>query len=469
MRLSVRARTTAAFAAVMLALLAALSGLAYTQMSAALLDEIDAALRFRAVTALQTLPTAPTLRPDPRLQEPTEAFEQVLTVDGTVESATTRFPTPVLRPAEVSAIHAPTLLQRTVSGVAGTARLLAVPTDRAGRRVLVVVGASMSDRTDALHDLATVLLIGGPIAVAVACVAAWLVAGWVLRPMEWLRAQAAAITASGTDRRLSVPRTRDEIQRLALTLNAMLDRLARSMAGERAFLERAGHELRTPLAALRTEVDLALHRRRSADDLEAALRSVSEETDRLARLADDLLVLARAADGRLPLHRQSMPLRAPARLRRRPVRSPGRSVQGRPLGRRHRRDRRRPTSSATSPHQPARERRAAHTLRRARSPLGRYVQRQRVDHSRGRRAGLRPGHGQWPRSRPPDRPRNRHRARRHGRHRTRPRRRRAGNDHHAGPTATVTPRRSCHRWLASRMADYAPLSPGRCKGTGGRG
>jgi signal transduction histidine kinase len=108
---------------------------------------------------------------------------------------------------------------------------------------------------------------------------------------------------------MTIPATRDELQRLALTLNDMLDRLAHSMASERGFLERASHELRTPLAALRAEVDLALRRRRSAEELSAALRSVSEETDRLARLAEDLLVLARADDGRLPLHREALSLR----------------------------------------------------------------------------------------------------------------------------------------------------------------
>jgi signal transduction histidine kinase len=80
------------------------------------------------------------------------------------------------------------------------------------------------------------------------------------------------------------------------------------MAGERAFLARAGHELRSPLAALRAEVDVALSRPRSEAELIAALRSVSEEVDRLARLADDLLVLARASDGTLPLRRESVDL-----------------------------------------------------------------------------------------------------------------------------------------------------------------
>jgi signal transduction histidine kinase len=127
--------------------------------------------------------------------------------------------------------------------------------------------------------------------------------------MERLRQQAAAITASGLDRRLTVPAARDELRRLALTLNDMLQRLDQSFAHEREFLERASHELRTPLTALRAEVELALSRPRSADELTAALHSMSQETDRLARLAEDLLVLARTTGGQMPLHRQHIPLR----------------------------------------------------------------------------------------------------------------------------------------------------------------
>src|SRR5262249_42635381 len=93
------------------------------------------------------------------------------------------------------------------------------------------------------------------------------------------------------------------------TLNDMLGRLDHSLARERAFIEQASHELRTPLAALRAEVDLSLRRRRSAEELTAALHSVSQETDRLAQLAEDLLVLARAEDGRLSLHREAISVR----------------------------------------------------------------------------------------------------------------------------------------------------------------
>jgi signal transduction histidine kinase len=94
------------------------------------------------------------------------------------------------------------------------------------------------------------------------------------------------------------------LARLAETLNAMLERLEEAIERERRFVDDASHELRTPLANLKAELDLALRRSRTADELERALRSAAEETDRLARLADDLLVLARSDRGRLPIRRE---------------------------------------------------------------------------------------------------------------------------------------------------------------------
>jgi signal transduction histidine kinase len=83
----------------------------------------------------------------------------------------------------------------------------------------------------------------------------------------------------------------------------MLARLDESLRGERRFLDHASHELRTPLTVVKTELDLALSRPRNLEELNAALKSASEETDRLARMAEDLLVLSRAQQGRLPTHR----------------------------------------------------------------------------------------------------------------------------------------------------------------------
>jgi signal transduction histidine kinase len=86
----------------------------------------------------------------------------------------------------------------------------------------------------------------------------------------------------------------------------MLGRLQTALERERRFVDDASHELRTPLANLQAELDLALRRSRTVDELEVALRSASEETERLARLAEDLLVLARATEGRLPTRREDV-------------------------------------------------------------------------------------------------------------------------------------------------------------------
>jgi signal transduction histidine kinase len=167
----------------------------------------------------------------------------------------------------------------------------------------------MSDRTDALRLVAVFFFAGGPVALLLASTAGWLVAGAALRPVERMRRQASAISASGMDQRLSVPDPDDEIRRLGDTLNAMLERLDEAMRSERQFLDNASHELRTPLTALKAELDLARARPRSPAELSAALESASEETDRLARMADELLLLSRAHGGRLPVQPEDTSLR----------------------------------------------------------------------------------------------------------------------------------------------------------------
>ena len=128
-------------------------------------------------------------------------------------------------------------------------------------------------------------------------------------PVEAMRRRAAAITASTPGSRLPVPPSRDEVSRLAETLNDMLGRLEAAFEHERRFLADASHELRTPLALLRTELELALRRPRSRDELEEALRSAADETERLTRLAEDLLLIARSDRGSLPIRRERVSAR----------------------------------------------------------------------------------------------------------------------------------------------------------------
>ena len=188
----------------------------------------------------------------------------------------------------------------SVSGLTGRVRLLAVPGDTAnGKRVVVVAGASLEDRDAALSSLRRILFVGGPVALAIASLIGYVVAGSALRPVERMRRRAATISAGGPSERLPVPEADDEIARLGETLNAMLGRLETAIERERRFVDDASHELRTPLAMQKAELELALRYGKDAAELRAAIASAAVEADRLNQLAEDLLVLARSDKGRL--------------------------------------------------------------------------------------------------------------------------------------------------------------------------
>jgi two-component system, OmpR family, sensor kinase len=159
------------------------------------------------------------------------------------------------------------------------------------------------ERDETLSSLLGLLLVGGPLALAAATFAGWLLAGAALRPVEAMRRRAAEISAETSGERLPVPPGEDEIHRLGTTLNEMLDRLDAALVRERRFVADASHELRTPLALLRTELELALRRPRTPEELEEALRSAAEEVERLVRLAEGLLLLVTADEAALHVTR----------------------------------------------------------------------------------------------------------------------------------------------------------------------
>jgi signal transduction histidine kinase len=166
---------------------------------------------------------------------------------------------------------------------------------------VLVVGATRENRAETLSSLRDAFLIGGAVALLLSGLGGYLLAGAALRPIEAMRRRAAEISASSLDERLPVPPANDEVARLGETLNEMLARLEDGLERERRFVTDASHELRTPLAMLRTELELALRRARTPEELERSIRSAATETDRLARISEDLLLLARAEQGRLPL------------------------------------------------------------------------------------------------------------------------------------------------------------------------
>ena len=175
-----------------------------------------------------------------------------------------------------------------------------------GEQVLVVA-VTRDDSDNAVRTVRNQLLVSGPIALLLAGLLGYLVAGLGLRPVERMRARAATISSRSAGERLPVP-SAVELRRLAVTLNAMLDRLDEGLDRERRFVADASHELRTPLALLLTEVELALSGERTPEELREALRSVEEEVRRLISLSEDLLALASADAGHLPLAAEQVDL-----------------------------------------------------------------------------------------------------------------------------------------------------------------
>lgn len=303
MAVPIRTRLTLVSALLMSGLLVALGTFLLVQLRANLFETVDLGLRSRADAIVQRLSSDP-LRNGRNLSDPEDAFVQLVSPKGAiVETSPGLRSLPLLTAPELEGLAEAAFFDAEVATVEEPVpgRLLAVPLDDGST---VIVGVTVEDQNEALRRLLTLLLIAGPVAVALASAMGWLLAGAALRPVERLRIEADRVSGTDPSRRLPVPTTGDEVARLGSGLNRMLDRLEESLARERRFVNDASHELRTPLANLTAELDLALRRTRTPEELLASLRSAAEETDRMSRLAQDLLVLARAQDGRQPVRRE---------------------------------------------------------------------------------------------------------------------------------------------------------------------
>jgi signal transduction histidine kinase len=165
----------------------------------------------------------------------------------------------------------------------------------AGSPPMTVKGtASLAPASQAMRTLTHVLIPAVPALLALVALFTWLAVGRVLRPVSAIRAKVADITAHDLHERVPEPDTRDEIAALARTVNATLDRLRTAVDGHRQFVADAAHELRSPLAVLRTRLELA-----RPQETELAAEAL-EDVDRLQSLTSDLLLLARL-DARGPL------------------------------------------------------------------------------------------------------------------------------------------------------------------------
>jgi two-component system OmpR family sensor kinase len=236
-------------------------------------------------------------------EESDEGFAQVLSRGGRVLDSAGDARGAALTGAEAARAADEELeLEREVPGIEGTVRILAGPVT--AEPDVYAVGQSLDDRDETLGGVVASFAIGGPAAVLLASLFGYLLASAGLSPVEAMRRRAGEISLTHQGERLPLPAARDEVRRLGETLNQMLDRLRRAFERERRFVADASHELRTPIAVIRAELEAALRAGGHDDQVREALVAALEECDHLAQLAEDLLVVARAAEGELRLRRE---------------------------------------------------------------------------------------------------------------------------------------------------------------------
>jgi len=304
---TLRGRLALIFALVTIAVSTSVAAFVLLRYRADLTRQINENLESRYSDVRATLRNVGTLpRPPERVNHSVipraESFAQVLTPAGEVIDSSPRAleDNPVLGPNQrARAAAGKVTLDRPVLPGAGDARLLAGPESIGSRRVIVVVGASLAEHERSQNQLARTLAIALPVLAAVVIVAAWFIVGAALRPMRALVSEADALSIRRRGRLSQQGPT--EVAELARHLNDMLARIEAALEHERAFLDDASHELRTPIAIARGELELARPLAANDEAVGAAVESALEEIERLEMLARNLLVLARTrAEGPPP-------------------------------------------------------------------------------------------------------------------------------------------------------------------------
>lgn len=257
---------------------------------------LDTTLAARATPFLQALnepesPDLPAAAAEPGTGRVTDGLAVVLAPDGSV-----RYSDPSAAAAGVRAVlpivdvETPALLDRDVNGQALRLRVDTVARKDGVWHVVVGVGRETTD--EASDRIEAVLAVALPALLVLIAGGTWFLAASALRPVERMRAEAAALGSSDVEARLTEPATGDELHALAVTFNDLLDRLHHSLAQQREFVADAGHELRTPLAIVVAELELADRPHRTPAELREAIATTRSEVERLRNLAEDLLLLA---------------------------------------------------------------------------------------------------------------------------------------------------------------------------------
>ncbi len=292
--MSIRSRLAVSYGAGVILTLLIVGLFVWWQMGAALRGSLETTLGTRATGVFGSLENNGTAGLQEANREAPGVFAALFSADGSLVDASNDTPAGI----------------RPINGVLDTGgRHYLVQTQTAPDGTLVVTGADLQPVEDTQAALAR-LLLGVGLSVGTASLfGGWLLAGRALRPVDRLIDVAATLGPGNLDRRLPPPIRMDEVGRLTLTLNGMLDRIAESVERQRLFVAMASHELRTPLAALRAELDIAERDKASLSEYRKALHDAQGDVIRLSSLATSLLELATTREDAQSIARANVRLR----------------------------------------------------------------------------------------------------------------------------------------------------------------
>lgn len=318
-RSGIRVRLTLWYVLLLALILALFSTLLYLILDRALYGQVDEGLRLSAEQVRGAV-----RRENGRLQVVSSEGEsevtplgergllvRVIDMEGRVAASAGPFRALTIPPEALDAARQGLSLSSTTAALGNNApvRIYTVPYIEDGTVYgSIHVGQSLEEVQETLQRLVLILAVMTPLTLLLASAGGLFLANRALSPIDRVTRATQRISAEHLDQRLNLALPDDEVGRLARTLDGMLERLDEAFRRQRQFTADASHELRTPLAIMKGNIGVALHRPRQPAEYRAVLTDVEEEVDRLTRLVEDLLLLARTDTGQPLLHREPLDL-----------------------------------------------------------------------------------------------------------------------------------------------------------------
>ncbi len=301
-RLSIRSRLTLWHLGLLALTLIGFSVVLYLALSDQLYRNLDQRLELAGMATLGSVrreDDSDEDNPSYRYTPPNDISARLLSPDGRILQAVGLLSEAPVDPAILDQARAANGQFYTIEqGGVPRARAYVRPRIRDERlEAYVEVAEPLTATASALSGLVLIVLVAVPVTLAAAAFGGWFIADRALRPIDTITRQAQRISEQDLHRRLDLNLPDDEVGRLARTFDAMLGRLDAAFQRQRQFTADASHELRTPLTVMKTNLGVTLNRPRSAKQYETALTQIEGEVDRLTRLTNDLLLLARSDAG----------------------------------------------------------------------------------------------------------------------------------------------------------------------------